>query len=242
MRRFVFLDMDGVVNSAGWLQDIDAGRAKHSTVRLADRQTEVLVDPAKVGVLNMLARPGIEWTPVLRTYSRSAHVDWSRWTQPSRGDEILAWLEANEIRREQFGKDVSISIIDDDDDIEPLKEHWVAVDEKVGFTTENALRAWSLLDEVVLVVDDLLPRPEAKLKIFRAGSCHLMSNGYSDKHLDALHKLAARIGLQRKYFQPHRIAPHYDLTKGRREAAVLAGAVEVPARSMLEELRRLRSS
>jgi hypothetical protein len=107
---------------------------------------------------------------------------------------------------------------------------------------ETALRELSLRGEIVIVVDELLPRPQSRLRCFKAGSCHLMANGYSDAHLDALHKFAARIGLQRAYFQPHKIAPHYDLTKGRREAAVEAGALEVSARSFLVERRRLRSS
>jgi len=107
---------------------------------------------------------------------------------------------------------------------------------------ETALRALSDRGEIVLVVDELLPRPTAKHKCLRAGSCHMMANGYTDAHLDALHKFAERIGLRRSYFQPHRIAPHYDLTKGRREAALRAGAVEVMAVAFLAELRRLRSS
>jgi hypothetical protein len=105
---------------------------------------------------------------------------------------------------------------------------------------EEMIRGWSDRGEIVIVVDELVPRPTAKLRIFRAGSCHLMANGYSDQHLDALHKFAARIGLQRRWYQPHKIAPHYDLTIGKRARAVAAGAVEVSTRALLEEMRRLR--
>lgn len=275
MRRIAVVDMDGVVNYETWLQDIAGGRAQRPTVRFAAGDEQVLVDPAKVGILNMLARPGVEWvlsstwrgdggdhararvqsileqlgwhgkligsTPLLRTYSTSSRADWSRGSQPSRGDEIAAWLETNGIAREQLGKDVRIAILDDDDDIDPLKAHWVAVDEKVGITVENALRALTLLGEIVITVDELVPRPSAKLKIFRAGSCHLAANGYSDAHLEALHKFAARIGLKRQYFQLHKLAPHYDLTIGKRARAVAAGATEVSTRALLEEMRRLRS-
>lgn len=106
-------------------------------------------------------------------------------------------------------------------------------------TIEEAIRGWSDRGEIVVVVDELVPRPGAKLRIFRPGSCHLMANGYSEQHLDALHKLAARIGLKAAWFQPHKRAPHYDLTIGKRARAVAAGAVEVPATAFIIELRRL---
>jgi hypothetical protein len=106
----------------------------------------------------------------------------------------------------------------------------------------ETIRGWSERGEIVVVVDELVARPDAKIRCFRAGSCHLAANGYSELHLDALHKFAARIGMKRSYFQPHKIAPHYDLTKNRREAAIIAGAVEVSAYSFQFELRRLRAS
>jgi hypothetical protein len=274
MRRIAVLDMDGVVNSTQWSQAISAGQAKRPSVQLGCDQ-QVPVDPAKVGILNMLVRPGVEWvlsstwrgdggdqararvqsmleqlgwrgkligsTPILRTLP-TVTARGCRGMLASRGDEIAAWLEANGIAREQLGKDVRVAILDDDDDIDPLKAHWVAIEEKVGITVENALRALTLLGEVVIVVDELVPRPSAKLKIFRAGSCHLAANGYSDQHLDALHKFAARIGLKRRHYQPHNLAPHYDLTIGKRARAVVAGAVEVSTRALLEEMRRLRAT
>jgi hypothetical protein len=107
-------------------------------------------------------------------------------------------------------------------------------------TIEEAIRGWSDRGEIMVVVDELVPRPTAKHRIFRAGSCHLMANGYSEQHLDALHKLAARIGLKAAWFQPHKRAPHYDLTIGKRARAVAAGAIEVPAMAFITELRRLR--
>lgn len=274
MRRIVVLDMDGVVNHERWLHDIAAGRGQRPTVQLPGGEQQVLIDPAKIEILNILARPGIEWvlsstwrgdgsdgdrtrvqsileqlgwrgkltgsTPVLRTYSKNPRTNWWHSSQPSRGDEIAAWLKANGIAREQLGKDVRMAILDDTDDIAPLKAHWVPIDENVGVTVENALRALTLLDEVVITVDELVPRPTAKHRVFRGGSCHLMANGYDEKHLAALHEFAKRIGLRRTWFQQHEIAPHYDLTIGKRARAVAAGAVEISTRAMLEELRRLR--
>lgn len=80
---------------------------------------------------------------------------------------------------------------------------------------------------MTVYVDELRRRPTT-IACFRAGSCHLTADS-----LDELHAFAARIGLRREWAQlppEHRI-PHYDLTAGRREAAIAAGAVEVSARA-----------
>lgn len=58
-------------------------------------------------------------------------------------------------------------------------------------------------------------------------SCHMFTDAVD---LEQLHVFAERIGMRRAWFQEHRIAPHYDLTQSRREAAVLLGAVEVGRR------------
>jgi len=76
------------------------------------------------------------------------------------------------------------------------------------------------------MVDELVKWPHAKHRCFRAGACHLTTDG----PIDELHEFAGRIGLLRSWFQEHASAPHYDLTVGRREAALAAGAVFVPAR------------
>lgn len=79
---------------------------------------------------------------------------------------------------------------------------------------------------MTVYVDELRRWPTT-IACFRGGSCHLTADS-----LDELHAFAARIGLRRSWAQlppEHRI-PHYDLTAGRREAALAAGAVEVSAR------------
>lgn len=58
--------------------------------------------------------------------------------------------------------------------------------------------------------------------LFAGGSCHLTGDT-----LEELHAFAERIGMRRAWFQRHRIAPHYDLTPKRRDAAVRLGAVEL---------------
>lgn len=77
------------------------------------------------------------------------------------------------------------------------------------------------------MVDEIRVWPHAKHRCFKAGSCHLT---IIDEPIDNLHAFAKSIGLKREWFQEHAIASHYDLTVGRREAAVAAGAVFVTAR------------
>lgn len=45
--------------------------------------------------------------------------------------------------------------------------------------------------------------------------------------LEELHAFAESIGMRRAWFQPHRVAPHYDLTPARHKKALELGAVEV---------------
>lgn len=52
--------------------------------------------------------------------------------------------------------------------------------------------------------------------------CHMWSDD-----IEALHSLAARIGLKREWFQNRGRVPHYDLTPGKREQAIKAGAREM---------------
>jgi hypothetical protein len=54
------------------------------------------------------------------------------------------------------------------------------------------------------------------------GGAHMLAND-----LDALHAMAARIGLRRSWFQGDKTFAHYDLTASRRARAVAAGAIEI---------------
>lgn len=62
----------------------------------------------------------------------------------------------------------------------------------------------------------------------RIKSCHMFTD---NPDLEELHAFAQRMGLKREWFQPHRIAPHYDLTPSRRATAVTLGAIEVDRRT-----------
>lgn len=57
-------------------------------------------------------------------------------------------------------------------------------------------------------------------------ACHLFVATRSD--LDALHELAAVIGLKRAWFQTsNRGVPHYDLCASKRKEAIKLGAIEL---------------
>lgn len=81
---------------------------------------------------------------------------------------------------------------------------------------------------------DELQRYPTKIRCFVAGSCHLMADT-----VDELHELAQRIGLRREWFQPLS-SPHYDLTASKREKALAAGAVFVPAREQARKRVAMR--
>lgn len=54
------------------------------------------------------------------------------------------------------------------------------------------------------------------------GGGHLQADS-----MDELHAFAQSIGLRRAWFQPHRLPErcHYDCTRSKRDAAILAGAI-----------------
>ena len=54
------------------------------------------------------------------------------------------------------------------------------------------------------------------------GGGHMLAND-----LDALHGMAARIGLKRAWFQGDKTFAHYDVQASKRRLAVAAGAVEI---------------
>jgi hypothetical protein len=67
--------------------------------------------------------------------------------------------------------------------------------------------------------------------------CHLFTDGDEAE----LHALAAKIGLKRKWFQPDRDGGHYDLTPGRRAAALAAGAKALTRREAVAVWRAQRA-
>jgi hypothetical protein len=89
---------------------------------------------------------------------------------------------------------------------------------------------------MTIMVDELRMWP-TRIHCFRSGSCHLTTDG----DLEELHEFAVRIGMRREWFQQHPLAPHYDLTVGRRKAALRLGAVFVPGRQQAKQRRQQRT-
>jgi len=68
--------------------------------------------------------------------------------------------------------------------------------------------------------------------------CHLFS-----EDIEALHQFAARIGLQRSWFQcpPAAKWPHYDIPLFRRTKAIEAGAIVATRKQFVEIARRIQA-
>lgn len=78
-----------------------------------------------------------------------------------------------------------------------------------------------------------------KLRGRETASCHLFTD---DIDLQSLHDLAQKIGMKRAWFQDKAAAPHYDLTPSRRQAAVVAGAVELDRKEAVGVWRARRAA
>lgn len=66
-------------------------------------------------------------------------------------------------------------------------------------------------------------------------ACHLVAD-----ELDQLHAFARRLGLHREWFQD-KSTPHYDLTRGKREAAVRMGAIEIDRTQLVALMEKWRT-
>jgi hypothetical protein len=67
-------------------------------------------------------------------------------------------------------------------------------------------------------------------------SCHLIADTR-----DELKAFAVSIGLQVRWYQPGSF-PHFDLTAGKRTAAVLRGAIELDRRAYVYKMAELRGT
>jgi len=81
----------------------------------------------------------------------------------------------------------------------------------------------------MIYVDDLNDYPAGGLRSTRW--CHMATDG----DLAGLHRMAARLGLKRSWFQNEPRHPHYDLTPSKRASALRLGARAV---STDERIRR----
>jgi hypothetical protein len=67
-------------------------------------------------------------------------------------------------------------------------------------------------------------------------ACHLVAD-----ELGELHAFARRLGLHPEWFQTPERLPHYDLTEGKRAAAVRLGAVEIDRAAMGAMIEKWRA-
>ncbi len=68
-----------------------------------------------------------------------------------------------------------------------------------------------------------------RIVLGRMKMCHMAADS-----LDELHAMAERLNV-RRHFQNRERAPHYDICMRNRREAVLAGALEVSTRELLEK-------
>lgn len=61
--------------------------------------------------------------------------------------------------------------------------------------------------------------------------CHMIADNLSE-----LHDMADKIGIQRKWFQNHRI-PHYDICLAKRKLAIKNGAIEITTRDIIRKAK-----
>jgi hypothetical protein len=90
----------------------------------------------------------------------------------------------------------------------------------------------------MIYVDPLFHYVGRNARVKRVGERHghMWSHMWADKgELEALHALAAKIGMRREWFQDKPNLPHYDLVPPRREHALRLGAVEMPLADWLRK-------
>ena len=78
---------------------------------------------------------------------------------------------------------------------------------------------------------------EACYRYRRMIMCHMLADTSAE-----LHVMAGRIGVARRWYQRNASTQHYDITKGKRQLAVAAGAIELGRREVVEVIRRIRQA
>ena len=89
---------------------------------------------------------------------------------------------------------------------------------------------------MAVYVDWMQPTIRNKNWPYREG-CHLMADTEEE-----LHDFAILLRLERNWFQPHPIHPHYDLTFRKRRAAILNGAIEVDSKWYREKRKERKAN
>ena len=83
-------------------------------------------------------------------------------------------------------------------------------------------------------VDPLTPTRPSKQWPFRFGS-HMIADTTME-----LHSMARRLGLKREWYQTRSVLPHYDISPGRRMAALRMGAIAINNKEVFRRIREVR--
>lgn len=98
----------------------------------------------------------------------------------------------------------------------------------------------------MVYVDQLTDFPEVMVRgvARRYGTrwCHMYVKPWEPGALEALHAMAAKIGMEQRWFQNKPGFPHYDLVPRRREAALRAGAIDSDLRTFIQECKDREAS
>jgi len=159
--RYLFLDIDGVLNSSIYHNRVTFLRnAKWPEIN----GVPVRLEPSKIPLLNQLVHPSVQivLSSMWRVKGHAQVESWLRHlgftgrlvdataldiTDPRRcrGKEIAAWLKAAGHEERDWGGAVRFACLDDDRRMEPVRPHWVPVDSVDGLTGNDVEKALKLL-------------------------------------------------------------------------------------------------
>ena len=93
---------------------------------------------------------------------------------------------------------------------------------------------------MTIYVDPLVNRGRKWTRKGHTHSCHMGTDQHTQRGLSELCEFAHELGLRDAWFQWGGVGnrvPHFDLTDGKRKAAVLRGAVQVSSRELLAKCK-----
>ena len=93
---------------------------------------------------------------------------------------------------------------------------------------------------MAVYVDEMCPcLPNKNWRYNESCNMYAPPDNESDQQL---HAIAAKIGLERSWFQKHERLPHYDLTRSKRKLALLAGALPADRRMVVDMMNEWREA
>jgi predicted phosphatase len=162
MRRLIFLDVDGVLNSHHFLKAQSERLSRESTLRTWDDRDEDMIDPAAVKLLaELVQRSGafLVLSSSWRITRRLSHmrellagkgfpapvpfIDKTPSTQKQRGYDIQAWLDS-ELAQGRLWPDGMV-ILDDSSDMVHLEPWLVRTEYPKGLQAEHVEKALEVL-------------------------------------------------------------------------------------------------